>query len=44
MTFDELTSRLDNVKHTGPGKILASCPCHQGAIRKNQTAPFYMLP
>lgn len=27
MTFDELTSRLDNVKHTGPGKILASCPC-----------------
>lgn len=27
MTFDELTSRLQNVKPNGPGKILASCPC-----------------
>lgn len=27
MTFDELTSRLQNVKQNGPGKILASCPC-----------------
>lgn len=27
MTFDELTNRLENVKHTGQNKILASCPC-----------------
>ena len=29
MTFEEIISRLQNVKHQGANKILASCPCQQ---------------
>lgn len=35
MTFDELTSRLQNVKHTGQNRIQASCPCQGSPKHKN---------
>ena len=41
ITFDELKSRLTNVKPTGANSIKASCPCKQNHKHEDKTQSFF---